>query len=87
MNPFTTAREIVHSAEEETETDYIVSNLPDDYDGGLEEDNEDGGVPDDTFRTIWKSGNKVKAIKGDIIPYFVSFVGISVQSNCWLDHF
>ena len=43
----TATREIAQSAEEETETNYIYSNLPDDSDDGLEQDNEDGGAPDD----------------------------------------
>ena len=87
LYPFTTAREIVQSAKEETETDCIDSNLPDGSDDGLKQDIKEGGVPNDTFRTIWMSVNKDKAIKGDLILYFVSFVGISVPYNCWLDHF
>ena len=35
LNPFTAIREIVQSFEEETETDYIDTNLPDDSDDGL----------------------------------------------------
>ena len=47
LNPFTTTREIAHCAEEETKTDDIVNNLPDDSADGLEQDNEDGGDPED----------------------------------------
>ena len=48
LNPFTANKEFVQSAEEETETDDIDSNLPDDSDDGLEQDNEGGGcIPDD----------------------------------------
>ena len=51
----------------ETETDYIYSNLPDGFEQGI----EDGGVPDDTFWTIWMSGNKDKQLKETI--YFIYF--------------
>ena len=47
MNPFTATRDIDQYAREETETNYIDSNLPDDFDDGLEHDNDNGGVPDD----------------------------------------
>ena len=43
MNPFTATREIVQSAKEEIETDDIDSNLPDNSDDGLKQDNDDGG--------------------------------------------
>ena len=43
MNPFTATREIVQSVKEETETDDIDSNLPDDFDDYLIQANEDGG--------------------------------------------
>ena len=35
LNPFTAIREIAQSSEEETETDYIDTKLPDDSDDGL----------------------------------------------------
>ena len=45
MNPFVATRENVQSDEEDIETDYIDSNLPDD--DGIKQDNDDGGgVPD-----------------------------------------
>ena len=49
LNPFTATWEIAKSAKEETENDNINSNLLDDSDDGLEQDNdfEDVGVPDD----------------------------------------
>ena len=47
LNQFTATSEIEQSAEEETEANYIDSNLLDDCDDGFEQDNEDGGVPDD----------------------------------------
>ena len=49
MSPFTATREVVQSAEEETETGDVDSNLPDDSDDGLEQDNDDQGVPDDSI--------------------------------------
>ena len=41
MNPFTATREIAQPAEEETETDYIDSDLPDDSDNTKEETESD----------------------------------------------
>ena len=41
LNPFTATREIAQPAEEETEKDYIDSNLPDDSDNTKEETESD----------------------------------------------
>ena len=49
--------EIAQPAEEETETDYIDSNLPDDSVDGLEQNNEDGGVPENPISGV---GIKIK---------------------------
>ena len=52
-----TTRKIAQSAEEETETGYIDSNIPGDSDDGFEQDNEGGGVPDDPISSYldeWK---------------------------------
>ena len=54
MNPVTAIREIAQSAEEETETNYIDSNLPDDSDNIKEEteyDYIDSNLPDDSDNT------------------------------------
>ena len=45
LNPFTSTRDIAQSAEEESETEDIDSNHPDELDNGLGQDNQDGGVP------------------------------------------
>ena len=42
------SRDIVQSAIEEIKTDDIDSNLPDYFDDGLKQANEDVGFPDDT---------------------------------------
>ena len=51
LNPFTATREIARSAEEETETDYIENNLPDDSDNTKKETESDyiySNLPDDS---------------------------------------
>ena len=51
MNPFTATREIAQPAEEDTETDYIDSNLPSDSDNTKEKaesDYIDSNLPDDS---------------------------------------
>ena len=50
LNPFTATRDIAQSAEEESETEDIDSNHPDELDDGLGQDNQDGGVPE---HPIW----------------------------------
>ena len=47
LEPFTASGDFAQSAEEETETDDIDSNLSDESDYGLEQYNEDGGVSDE----------------------------------------
>ena len=51
LNPFTATREIAQSTQEETETDYIESNLPDDSDNTKKEtesDYIDSNLPGDS---------------------------------------
>ena len=59
LNPFTATRKIAQPAEEETETDYIDSNLPDDSVDGLEQNNEDGGVPENLISGV---GTKIETV-------------------------
>ena len=63
LNPFTATRKIAQPAEEETETDYIDSNLPDDSIDGLEQNNEDGGVPENLISGV--------GIKIETVYYFL----------------
>ena len=70
MNPFTTPREIAQSAKDTSETDDIDSNHLDNSDDGLEQDQVNGGVPDDPILDYLRR-NKDNAIKRDIILYLL----------------